>query len=98
MANLKYGDKEIDQQQFLEAAANNVQSYINSQPWTKKTKEKWINAYSDLMSKGITGASISQNGIWQIDYSAQQMDQSNMSQRDKDIYKDAAWFIKNQME
>lgn len=98
MANLKYGDKEIDQQQFLEAAANNVQSYINSQPWTKKTKEKWINAYSDLMSKGITGASISQNGIWQIDYSAQQMDQSNMSQRDKDIYKDAAWFIKKQME
>ena len=98
MANLRYGDKEIDQQQFLEAAANNVQTYINSQPWTKKTKEKWINAYSDLMSKGITGASISQNGIWQIDYSAEQMDQSNMSQRDKDIYKDAAWFIKQQME
>jgi hypothetical protein len=27
------------------------------------------NAYSDIVKRGITGASVNNNGIWQVDYS-----------------------------
>jgi hypothetical protein len=63
MANyIKYGDIDVDQEAYLKAIADNAEAYLASRPWSEKQKNKWRNAYSDIVSQGITGASISTNG------------------------------------
>ena len=54
---LNYGDQQIEQQAFLNKAANEVQNYVQNQPWSRKRKEKFMSAYSDLMNRGVLGAS-----------------------------------------
>ena len=39
---IPYGTGEIDYNQFLENSANQVQSYVNSQPWSQKRKRSFL--------------------------------------------------------
>lgn len=95
---IKYKEQEIEQDAFLQQMANNVQDYVKNKNWSNKRKQQFLTAYSDIVKRGITGASVSDNGIWQVDYSDDQIDFSKMSQKQKDIYGEAAWFIRHQMD
>lgn len=92
---LNLGNTQIDQQNFLTTAANNVQAYVAEQPWSKKKKERFLTAYQDIMQKGISGAS-NNTGIWAIDTN-ENIDLSSMSKKDQEMYSEAAYFILNQM-
>ena len=94
---IPYGQEEINQQEFLEAAANDVQNYVNSRAWSKKRKQAFIDAYSDLMSKGITGASIDNSGFWSINHSGS-IDLDSMPKMNREMYGAAAQYIKSKME
>lgn len=93
---LNYGDQQIDQQAFLTKAANEVQGYIQKQPWSKKRKEKFMSAYSDLMNRGIQGAS-NGSGQWMIDVGGDVLPFDTMDKKDKEMYQEAAYFIQQQM-
>ena len=93
---LNYGDQQIEQQAFLTKAANEVQGYVQKQPWSKKRKEKFMSAYSDLMNRGIQGAS-NGSGQWMIDVGGEALPFDSMSQKDKEMYQEAAYFIQQQM-
>lgn len=102
MANyIKYGDIDVDQEAYLKAIADNAEAYLASRPWSEKQKNKWRNAYSDIVSQGITGASISTDGQnagkWQINYNGN-LSIDSMGKRDKETYQDAAYFLHSQME
>lgn len=102
MANyIKYGDIDVDQEAYLKAIADNAEAYLASRPWSEKQKNKWRSAYSDIVSQGITGASISTDGQnagkWQINYNGN-LSIDSMGKRDKETYQDAAYFLHSQME
>ena len=92
---INYGDQQIDQQALLTAMADNVQSYVNSQTWSNKRKEKFLNAYQDMLSGGIKGASI-ENGTWGINI-GKNIDLNTKGKKDREMYQEAAYFIQNQM-
>ena len=94
---LNYGDQQIEQQAFLNKAANEVQAYVQNQSWSKKRKEKFMSAYSDLMNRGILGASNS-TGQWMIDVGGGALPFDTMSEKDKEMYQEAAYFIQQQMQ
>lgn len=94
---LNYGDQQIEQQALLNNLANNVQSYVQNQPWSNKRKEKFMSAYSDLMNRGILGASNS-TGQWMIDVGGDALPFDTMSKKDKEMYQEAAYFIQQQMQ
>ena len=94
---LNYGDQQIEQQAFLNKAANEVQAYVQNQSWSKKRKEKFMSAYSDLMNRGILGASNS-SGQWMIDVGGDALPFDTMSEKDKEMYQEAAYFIQQQMQ
>ena len=91
---LNYGDQQIEQQALLNNLANNVQNYVQNQSWSKKRKDKFMSAYSDLMNRGIIGASNS-TGQWMIDVNGDPLPE--MSKKDKEMYQEAAYFIQQQM-
>ena len=93
---LNYGDQQIDQQAFLTKAANEVQGYVQKQPWSKKRKEKFMSAYSDLMNRGIQGAS-NGTGQWMIDVGGDALPFDTMDKKDREMYQEAAYFIQQQM-
>lgn len=93
---IPYGDTQIDYNQFMQNSANSVQNYINQQPWSKKRKQSFLNAYKDLVSRGITGAS-NTSGVWNINYNGSQIDLDSLSKTDKEMYGEAAYFIQQQM-
>lgn len=92
---LDYGSNKIDQNQFFTRAADNVYNWVNSQSWSHKRKEKFLNAYSDLMSKGITGAS-NTSGQWELNLS-QKLNLDSMPKKDQEMYHEAAYYILQQM-
>lgn len=94
---LNYGNQQVEQQAFLTKSANEVNNYVNSQPWSKKRKEKFMSAYLDIMKNGIKGAS-NETGEWKINTNENNIDINSMSKSDQDIYKGAAYFIKTQLE
>ena len=96
MATINYNGVELDQQEFLTNAANEVQRYADSQPWSNKRKQKFLDAYTDIMNHGVLGASVGENGIWNIDHNGT-IDQTNMSKMDRQMYGEAAYFIQQQM-
>ena len=103
MANyIKYGDLDVDQEAYLKKIADEADAYVESQPWSTKQKNRWRQAYSDIVSRGITGASVATEGQdagrWQINYNGDSIDTSMMDDRDKRAYGDAAYFLKTQME
>ena len=91
---LNYGDQQIEQQALLNTLANQVQNYVAGQPWSAKRKEKFMSAYTDIMNRGIQGAN-SNTGVWQIKIGGTPIEyQSN---KDKEMYEEAAYFIQQQM-
>ena len=92
---LNYGDQQIEQQALLKNLADQVQGYVQKQPWSNKRKEKFMSAYSDIMNKGILGAS-NGTGQWMIDV-GDTIDLDSMGRKDKEMYQEAAYFIQQQM-
>ena len=92
---LNYGDQQIEQQALLNNLANQVQGYVQKQPWSNKRKEKFMSAYSDLMNKGLIGAS-NKTGQWVIDVNGE-IPLDSMDKKDKEMYQEAAYFIQQQM-
>ena len=93
---IPYGTDQIDYNQFLQNSANEVQNYVNQQPWSRKRKESFLNAYKQLMAQGITGAS-NDTGIWRINYNGEQIDLDSKSKIDREMFGEAAYFIQQQM-
>lgn len=94
---LNYGaDARVDQNKFLSNAANNLTSYLAKQPWSSKKKQKFVAAYQDIMSNGITGAS-NADGMWNIQYNGT-IDLDSLSKKDREIYGEAAYYIQQQMD
>lgn len=93
---LNYGDAQVEQQAFLKAAADSVESYLSEQPWSNKRKQLFRNAYSDLMTRGILGASNS-TGSWKVQYGGDPVDLDSKSEKEKEMYGEAAYFIQQQM-
>ena len=93
---LNYGDQQIEQQAFLNKVANEVQAYVQNQPWSKKRKEKFMSAYSDLMNRGVLGASNS-SGQWVLDIGGDDLGLDSKDTKDKEMYQEAAYFIQQQM-
>lgn len=93
---LNYGNQQVDEQALLTSMANDVQEYVNSQPWSSKRKQKFMTAYSDIMSRGIQGAS-NNTGQWKINVGGTQIPFEQMDKKDKEMYGEAAYFIQQQM-
>ena len=93
---LNYGDQQIEQQALLNNLSNNVQKYVQSQPWSNKRKEKFMSAYQDIMSRGLMGAS-NNTGEWVVNVGGDPYPLNTMSKKDKQMYEEAAYFIQQQM-
>lgn len=95
---LLYGQDEISQQDLMTGLANDLPTYLSSKRWLQnpKYRDKWMAAYQDIINHGITGAS-SESGQWKIKYNGDKIDTDSMSNIDKEIYADAAWYIQNKM-
>ena len=91
---LNYGDQQIEQQALLNNLSDNVHKYVQSQPWSNKKKEKFMSAYQDIMSRGLTGASNS-TGEWRIGVGGAPL--QSMDKKDREMYEEAAYFIQQQM-
>lgn len=92
---LNYGDQQIEQQALLNNLADNVQSYVAGQSWSNKRKEKFMSAYSDIMNKGLQGASNS-SGQWKVIVNGN-INFDEKDKKDKEMYQEAAYFIQQQM-
>lgn len=92
---LNYGNNKVDQKKFLENSANAVTNYVSQQPWSEKRKKLFLEAYSDLMNRGVTGAS-NDSGQWQILYNGD-VDLDSKSKKQKEMYGEAAYFIQQQL-
>ena len=93
---IPYGTDEIDYNQFLQNSANEVQNYVNSQPWSQKRKQSFLNAYQEIMNRGVIGAS-NDSGVWKVNHNGDPFPLETMSKRDKEMYGEAAYFIQQQM-
>jgi hypothetical protein len=89
---IPYGNDEIDYNEFLTRAANNVQDYVAGRSWSAKRKKDFMDAYADIMSHGITGASVGEDGRWGINYTGT-IDMDTKTDRQKEMYGVAAHFI-----
>ena len=94
---LNYGDQQIEQQALLNNLANQVQGYVQKQPWSNKRKEMFMSAYSELMNRGIQGAS-NATGQWMLNVGGDTpLDLDSKSKKEKEMYQEAAYFIQQQM-
>lgn len=94
---LTYGnDAQIEQNDFLNAVSNNMESYLSQQPWSNKRKDLFRAAYQDIMSRGVTGAS-NATGIWNVHHNGNQIDLDSLSRKEREMYGEAAYFIQQQM-
>lgn len=93
---LNYGDEQIAQNDFLKTAADQVQSYVQSQPWSKKRKELFMKYYTDIMNRKVTGAS-NDSGQWRVNYEGEQIPFESLSKKDQEMAGEAAYFIQQQM-
>ena len=93
---IPYGQDSIAQNQLMTKLADGVQNYVNRQSWSSNRKQMFLNAYSDIMSKGIVGAS-NDTGQWTLNLK-NNIDLNSKSQKEQDMYHEAAYFILNQMK
>ena len=91
---INYGNQQVNYEDFLNNAADQVQGYVASMPWSTKRKEKFLEAYQDIMSKGVVGANNS-SGQWGIDINGNDLNLENKP--NKEMYYEAAYFIQQQM-
>lgn len=95
---IPYGQDEISQQDLMTSLANGVPGYLDSKRWAKKDKyrQAWLNAYQDIMSRGLLGAS-NNSGLWNVQYGQDPIDLSTKSNIEREMYQDAAYYIQQQM-
>ena len=93
---LTYGSDQIDQQAFLNNAANDLENYLSNQPWSAKRKDLFRKAYVDIMNQGVTGAS-NTSGQWQITYNGDSINLDSKSKKEREMYGEAAYYIQQQM-
>ena len=93
---LYYGDQQVDQQALMNKMANGVVQYVQSQPWTRKRKDMFMSAYSDIMNKGLKGMTNS-TGQWMVDFGGPAIDWDSKSRKEKEMYEEAGYFIQQQM-
>ena len=95
---IPYGQDEISQQDLMTSLANGVPTYLESKRWAKKDKyrQAWLNAYQDILTRGLTGAS-NDSGIWAINHGGDAIDLNTKSNIEREMYQDAAWYIQQQM-
>ena len=61
-----------------------------------KRKQSFLNAYSAIMNSGVTGAD-SSTGKWELQTQTP-VDESSLSDMDREMLKDAAYYILSQMK
>lgn len=88
-------DGQIEETPLMETLANNVNAYVESKPWSRKKKQRFMDAYSAIMQRGLVGASV-KDGQWYVDYNGDPISYAN--KKDQDMYEQAAYFIKSQMQ
>lgn len=95
---IPYGQDEISQQDLMTSLANGVPGYLDNKRWAKKDKyrQAWLNAYQNIINGGLVGASNS-SGIWTIQHGGEPIDLNTLSNVDKEMYQDAAYYIQQQM-
>lgn len=94
---LYYGDQEIEQQALMNSLANEVNNYVASKSWSKKKKERFMSAYSDMINRGLKGAS-NNSGVWMVDFGGNNyIDQNTWDDKQREAYEAAATFIHKQM-
>ena len=95
---IPYGQDEISQQDLMTNLANGVSGYLDSKRWARKDKyrQAWLNAYQNIINAGLTGAS-NESGIWTVNHRGEAFPLENMSNIDREMYQDAAWYIQQQM-
>ena len=95
---IPYGQDEISQQDLMTSLANGVEGYLGSKRWAKKDKyrQAWLNAYQDIIGRGLTGAS-NESGIWTVNHGKDPIDLNNMSNTEREMYQDAAYYIQQKM-
>lgn len=93
---IKYGNQEVDQDALNKQLADGVQKYVNSQPWSSKKKELFTKVYSDILKRGIRGAS-NDTGRWVIDIHGTPINFDGMDKKTREMYGEAAYFIQQQM-
>ena len=93
---LYYGDQQVDQQALMNKMANEVNQYVQSQPWTRKRKDMFMSAYSDIMNNGLKGMS-NNTGQWMVDFGGPTIDWNSKSRKEKEMYEEAGYFIQQQM-
>lgn len=95
---IPYGQDEISQQDLMTNLANGVSGYLDSKRWARKDKyrQAWLNAYQNIINAGLTGAS-NESGIWTVNHRGEAFPLESMSNIDREMYQDAAWYIQQQM-
>lgn len=95
---IPYGQDEISQQDLMTSLANGVEGYLGSKRWAKKDKyrQAWLNAYQNIIDHGLTGAS-NESGIWTVNHGKDPIDLNNMSNTEREMYQDAAYYIQQKM-
>ena len=95
---IPYGQDEISQQDLMTSLANGVESYLGSKRWAKKDKyrQAWLDAYQSIINRGITGAS-NDSGIWKINHKGDNFTLDTMSNTEREMYQDAAYYIQQKM-
>lgn len=95
---LHYGtDKVVDAEEFNNKIASKVEDYIASQNWSKKEKQRFRDAYQDIMSRGVTGMEVV-NGVRNTTYNGEQIDNKALAKKLRESYGNAAYFINEQLE
>lgn len=95
---IPYGQDEISQQDLMTNLANGVEDYLGSKRWARKEKYRnaWLKAYQEIINRGLTGAS-NDSGVWRITHNGDDFPIETMSNLDREMYQDAAFYIQQQM-
>lgn len=93
---LYYDDEQIPELEVKRKLANDVDQFVANQPWSSKKKQRFMSAYSDIMSKGIKGVSIN-NGFYTTSVNGD-IDLNSLSDKDRDAYELVSGFIQREMK
>lgn len=90
-----YKDQQIEKQKVLDKLADGFQDFISENTWSSSKKEKVVDAYSDLVNRGILGVG-NENGIYEVEINGT-IDLDGMSKSKRDAYEKAASYIIKQV-
>lgn len=96
---INYGDQQIDQQELnnLLKDESKVRAYVNSQPWSNKRKQLFMENYYDMLGRGITGFSIQLNpetnrNEWYTNLKDDNIDYGNRKRRE--MYGEVSYYMR----